>query len=203
MRSRVATSSSAWPRASVAMIEAHEGGKRDASTRSDALRRCAQAGETRLDLFGARTLGKLLQVSAISVGCSVLFSHLLLGARQVEQEVFIVEIAGLQARERCLVTLYGLCRIPFGFPRIADTGSSERPEGRRRRSRRRDLVGRPGSCPVPLSEAHVTELVGTQRRYRGGRIACQRRLEASRRVGPCLRGGRRPGRAQLVDCLDI
>src|ERR1043166_7808808 len=79
------TSFSAWTRASVAMVEAHEGGTRDASTRSDTLGRCAQAGETRLDLFGARTLGKLLQVSAISVGRGVLFTRLFLGARQVEQ----------------------------------------------------------------------------------------------------------------------
>src|SRR5262245_42247728 len=167
MRRCVATSSSTWARASVAMVEAHEGRKRDASGNGP-LGRCAQAGETRLDLFGAWTLGKLLQVSAISVGRGVLFARLLLGARQVEQEIFVVEIAGLQAGERCLVTLYGLCRIPFGFPRVADTGSSERPEGRRRRSRRRDLVGGTGSCPVPLAEAHVSELVGTQGRHRDG-----------------------------------
>src|SRR2546429_5435604 len=94
MRGGVATSSSAWTGLRSAMVEAHEGGKRDASRRSDALGRCAQGGETRLDLFGARTLGKLLQLSAIRFGCSGLFTLLSLGSRQVGQEGVILEIAG-------------------------------------------------------------------------------------------------------------
>src|SRR5262249_47584391 len=155
----------------------------------------AQPHQLLLGLFGANTVGRVLQETLVGRDGVRGLAPQLLHTRQrklnvVEEEVLWAEIAGHR-----LERVDGLGPVALGLPGVADGRAGQRAHRGTAAARERDLVGAAGRAPVARGVAQIAELVARLRHRRCGRMLREQLLElllrAGARVGRGLRALRR------------